>query len=272
MHLADEQKVKRAMPEKEKASIKKIVTRVVVAVLFGMLILSFGIWGIGDMFRRGGRTLPVAEVGTVRILPQEFQDQYRRELRRLQTVLQTELDAQRARELGVPQRVVQDMVGRILFDLAARDASVANVDETVRQSITDNPAFRNPQGQFDRNIFQNLLYNAGYTEDRFIAIQRQDIARAQVTDAITAGAAAPQELVEGLYRYREEHRIADTLLVAAASVKGVPTPTDADLETYHKDHAEAFTAPEYRAITVVEMHPADLAGDIKVTEDRLKDE
>src|SRR5208282_641481 len=41
---------------------------------------------------------------------------------------------------------------------------------------------------------------------------------------------------------------------------------------YRTEHANAFTAPEYRAITAVEIHPADLAADIKVPEDRLKDE
>jgi peptidyl-prolyl cis-trans isomerase D len=261
------------MPEtQEKTPLRKIVARIVVAVMFGMLIVSFGIWGIGDVFRRGGRLTPVAEVGPVRIMPQEFQDQYRRELRRLQTVLQTEFDAQHARELGVPQRVIEDMIGRVLFDLAARDANVAIGDETVRQSIVDNPQFRNAQGEFDRNIFQGILYNANYTEDRFVAMLRQDLARGQVTDAVAAGAAAPKALVDHLYRYRNERRVADALLVSAASITDVPTPTDAELDAYRTEHANAFTAPEYRAITAVEIHPADLAADIKVPEDRLKDE
>jgi len=261
------------MPEKqEKTPLRKIVARVVVAVMFGMLIVSFGIWGIGDVFRRGGRLTAVAEVGSVRIMPQEFQDEYRREVRRLQTVLQTELDAQHARELGVPQRVVEEMIGRVLFDLAARDANVAIGDATVRQSIVDNPQFRNAQGEFDRDLFQNILYNANYTEDRFVATLRHDLARGQVTEAVAAGATVPQALVDHLYRYRNERRVADALVVSAASVKDVPAPTDAELDTYRKEHAEAFTAPEYRAITAIEIHPADLAADIKVPEDRLKDE
>ena len=41
---------------------KSVVGRIVVAILFGFLIFSFALWGIGDIFRGyGGRT--VASVG-----------------------------------------------------------------------------------------------------------------------------------------------------------------------------------------------------------------
>jgi len=260
------------MPEKRRFTLKEIVARIIVSVMFGMLILSFAVWGIGDIFRRGMRAQYVAEVGSQRILPQEFQDQYRRELHRLQTMLQTEVTAERARELGLPQRVLREMISRVLFDLAARDAGVAVSDEVVRQAIFDNVSFHNAEGKFDRGVFQTLLNNAGYSEERFVALTRQDIVRNQVTEAITAGGAVLQVMLEDLYRYRNERRTAETVLVSAAAMTDIPTPSEADLEAYHKDHAEAFTAPEYRALTAVIMTPADLAPRMTVSEDRLKDE
>lgn len=260
------------MAEKQKATLKVIVARIIVGVLFSMLIVSFAIWGIGPIFRQGGRLLPLAEVGPVRIMPQEFQEQYNRELRRLQTVLQTELDPQSARERGIPQLVVQNMVGRILFDLAAQDAGIAISDSVVRQAIVNNPNFRNNQGQFDRNLFQNLLYNAGYSEDRFLALTRDELARAQVTEAITVGATVPSQLLDMLYRYRNERRVAEMLAVPASSINDIPSPTEEELKAHHEDHADAFTAPEYRAATAVLIQPQQLVADIKVPEDKLKTE
>lgn len=260
------------MAEKQKATLKTIVARVLVGIMFSMLIVSFAIWGIGPIFRESGHLRIVAEVGPVRITPQAFQDQYRRELRRLQQMLQTQIDAERAKELGLPQRVVQEMVARVLFELAAHDAGVAVGDDLVRQSIMDNPSFRDAKGQFDRRLFENLLYNAGLTEDRFVQLTRDDLVRGQVTDAVVAGGAVPEALLDTLFRYRNERRVADTLLVGDASIKDVPTPSDAELEAYHKAHAAAFTAPEYRAITAVEIAPADLAAGMKVSDDQLKQE
>ncbi|HLI11373.1 MAG TPA: peptidyl-prolyl cis-trans isomerase [Alphaproteobacteria bacterium] len=260
------------MVEKQKAGLKVIVARVVVGIMFGMLIVSFAIWGIGDIFRAGFRQRNVAEIGSVQITPQEFQEEYRRSLNRLQSMLQSEIDPQKAREMGLPQRVLHDMISRILLGLAAHDAGVAVSDEVVRQTIMSSPTFRNPQGQFDRKLFENMLYNAGYSEDRFVALTRQDLAREQVADAVTAGVVIPDLLVDTLYRYREERRVADTLSISAAAIKDIPTPSEADLEAYHKAHAQQFTAPEYRAITAVDITPEALAAGIKIPEDQIENE
>jgi len=262
-----------AEPAKErKHSLKDIVARIIVIVMFAMLIMSFAVWGIGDIFRRGIRTQAVADVGSVRIMPAEFEDQYHRELRRLQSMLQTEVSAERARQLGLPDRVLREMIGRVLFDLAAHDAGIAVSDEVVRQAIFDNPAFRNAEGKFDRGVFETLLNNAGYTEERFVSITRQDIVRSQVSDAVTAGTTVPRVLLDDIYRYRNERRTAETVLLSAAAMKDIPTPSEAEVEAYHKDHAEAYTAPEYRAITAIELTPEATASRMKVTEENLKDE
>jgi peptidyl-prolyl cis-trans isomerase D len=262
----------RSMAEPTKLTLKVIVTRIIVGVMFSMLILSFAVWGIGDIFRAAGHTTSVASVGPVRISPQQFQDAYRRELRRLQSRLGETIDAQRARELHLPQRVVQDMVARTLFELAARDAGVAVSDGVVRQAILDNPGFHDSDGKFDRERFNTLINNAGYSEDGFIDLMRHDLARAQVTDAVTAGSAIPPEQVTAIYKYRNERRTAEIVTVASAAIKTVATPSDADLEGYHKDHADKFTAPEYRAVTAVHLTTAALAPQMKVSDDKIKDE
>jgi peptidyl-prolyl cis-trans isomerase D len=260
------------MAEPKKLTLKVVVTRIVVSVMFGMLILSFAIWGIGDIFRNVGGLKSVAEVGSVRITPQQFQEAYRRELRRLQNTVGEPIEPARARELHVPQRVLQEMVARVLFELAARDAGVAVDDGVVRQAILDNQAFHDAQGKFDRDRFEQLVNNAGYSEDGFIDLMRHDLARAQVTDAVIAGAAMPPEEVAAIYKYRNERRVAEMLTVTAASVKNVAQPSEADLEAYHKDHAEIFTAPEYRAVTAVHLTPSEVAPRITISDDKVKEE
>jgi peptidyl-prolyl cis-trans isomerase D len=260
------------MAEKQKLTPRVIIARVVVGVLFSMLIVSFAIWGIGPIFRENGHYRPVAEVGSVHITPQQFQEQYRREVNRIQSALQTPIDPERARSLNIPERVIQQMVGRSLFDLAAHDAGVAVSDAVVRASIVDNPNFRNAKGEFDRNLFENLLYNAGYSEDQFVTLARFDLARAQVTDAITAGIAVPGELSDLLFRYQFERRSAQILTVSASSIADIPTPTDAELDAFLKDHADAYTAPEYRAVTAVLLQPAEIANGFPIPDQKVRDE
>ena len=53
--------------------------KIVVAVLFSFLILSFAVWGIGDMLR-GATRQTVASVGSTEISAVAFRDAYQQEL------------------------------------------------------------------------------------------------------------------------------------------------------------------------------------------------
>ena len=46
-------------------------------------------------------------------------------------------------------------------------------DAEIARRITTDPNFQTPNGQFDRARFSMALRNAGYTEQRFVAEQRQ---------------------------------------------------------------------------------------------------
>jgi peptidyl-prolyl cis-trans isomerase D len=61
---------------------KTLVGRIVVAILFGFLILSFGIWGVADMIRNVGH-LTVAKVGASEIGVQAYREAYQNELQSL---------------------------------------------------------------------------------------------------------------------------------------------------------------------------------------------
>src|SRR5260370_34557446 len=50
----------------------------IVKILFALLILTFGIWGIGDIFRTGGTDTAVATVGDQSIRAEELQTALRR--------------------------------------------------------------------------------------------------------------------------------------------------------------------------------------------------
>lgn len=246
-------------------AIRKQTKSWLVGILFGLLILSFAIWGIGDIFRGGGRAIVVAEVGDVRISTVDFSRAFQRQIRQFGGQIDSEL----ARQLGFVDQVLARMVRRTLFDLGAARAGIAIGDDLVRAIIFATPAFHDESGRFDRSLFEQFLFQAGLTEEAYVTLLRRDLARGQLTGAITAGGTAPDRLVDALYRHRREQRVADVVTVVTDSVGGIDEPDDATLGAFHRDNANRFMAPEYRALTVVSLKPDDLAGEIKVSEERL---
>jgi len=78
-------------------------------------------------------------------------------------------------------------------------------------------------------------------------------------------------LVDAVYRHRQEKRIGETLTVSDSAQKNIPEPDVAALTAFHKDKAAQFTAPEYRALSVVRVNAADLAGEILVSDSDVKE-
>ncbi len=251
-------------------SLRKSAGSWVVKILFGILVLSFAVWGIGDIFRAPGRDGVVIEIGDRDITGQELITEYQRSLEQARRTFGDALDAETARRLGLLEGVIRTMVDRGLFDAAARDLRLTVSDDVVRETIRDDPTFQGPGGVFDRFTFEQVLRQAGYSEEAYVAIMRRDLARSQLLNSIRAGASVPRSLGDALYRLRQEKRTASTVLVADSGMTGIGQPDQAALEAFHQEHADRFTAPEYRALTMVSLEVERLAGEVAVTEEELR--
>ena len=150
-------------------AIRSKATSFVVKILFALLILTFGVWGIGDIFRNRSTDTTVATVGGRTITIEQLATAVRSDLQRLQSVLGGTIDPAQAKQLGVVDNALQRIVGSDLVDLEIDRLHLAVGDEAVRQAILANPAFRNQQGIFDRNLYQAVLANNRMSEPQFEA-------------------------------------------------------------------------------------------------------
>jgi peptidyl-prolyl cis-trans isomerase D len=242
----------------------------VVRILFGILILSFAAWGIGDMFRTRGVPDNVAEVGDVSVSRDELARQYRREIERLQRVMGPEFDSERAREMGLLQRTLDSLVDGHLLGQKAHDMHLVASDNLVRSRIYAEPAFQGPARQFDANTFRRALAEVGLTEPMYVATLRAGLIRGQLTDAIASGAEAPGVLRDAIYRFRGERRVAEYLRIPNSTVGQIPEPTQDDLAAFHAKNQAMFTAPEQRELTVISLDPDAVTDGFQPTEDQIK--
>jgi peptidyl-prolyl cis-trans isomerase D len=244
----------------------------VVKALFGILILTFGIWGIGDIFRNRPTDTVVATVGDESIRAEDLQSALQPALQRLSARFGTAIDLQQAKKLGIVDEVLQELIDRSLLDLEARQLRLDVSDDVIRNTITDNPSFRTPDGKFDRNLFDAVLAQNHLSEDQFVAMMRRDIPRSDLIQAVTLGAVPPQSMVDVLYRYRNEKRVADVASLPIKDAGDVGQPSEAELTAFYDAHQDLFRAPEYRGFTLASLSPSDVAQGIEIPEAKLKDE
>jgi len=242
----------------------------VVKALAGLLVISFGVWGINDMFSVfTSPTSVLFEVGDVEVERAEVENEVQREINRLRPMFGNQFGVDEAKALGLVEAVMQRQINDTSIMLASRELGVAISDNLVSSTIKNNPAFQG-LGGFDRNKFQRLLYDNLLNENGFIEQTRKQMGRDQLIQSF-GGNTPPKILVERVYRHRQEKRIVETVFIADKDQKVISEPGQAELVEFHKKNAAQFTAPEYRSLKVIRLEVSELAKDISVTDEELKE-
>ncbi|KAA2243934.1 peptidylprolyl isomerase [Salinarimonas soli] len=239
--------------------------KIVVAVLFGLLIVSFAIWGINDIFRGGVRTA-VAKVGDVEISADTFRTAYQAEIQRLQRQTRQSITPDRARALGLDQRVLARLISEAALNQRANTLNLAASDELVARSVREDEGFRGPNGTFDRNRFNEILRDNNLSEQAFVREQRSALARLQLADALTAALPVPMAAREAVHRYGAERRTTEFAVLPATAAGEIPAPSEEQLRAFHEERKTTFRAPEYRAISALVLTPETLVRPEAVSE------
>jgi peptidyl-prolyl cis-trans isomerase D len=250
-------------------ALRRAAGSFVAKILFVLLIVSFAVWGIGDIFRGFSRDVPVATVAGQQIGLDEALLEFRREMSALTRQFGGRFEPTEPIRRAIAEQVANRLAAGRAIDAEAARMGLAVGDEALRQAVFGLPAFAGPDGRFSQLVFQNFLRNQGVSEPQFLAIVRADIARQALLTAVRGGAAAPPSLTRALAAYAGETRIAEIAAIEAATLPDPPPPDEAALRRWYDTHPEDFSSPEYRDILVAVLGPDQLAPNITVSDDEV---
>lgn len=241
-------------------------------VLLALLILSFGVWGIADYVAPQQNVGAVATIGEREVSNQQFSQEVRLQVRRLQGIFGNGFTNEQAKAMGIAENVLQSLIQRNLFAEGAISIGLLVSNDLVSREIRNDDRFKSQtSGSFDRNIFDQTMQNAGLSESGYISLFRDDLLRGQFLSGVQNGQTVPASLADLVYRYRNEKRSANYIAIKHSSVSTAPPANDDVLKNFHKDNAAQFTAPEYRAITLVRLRIKDIVDEIDVAKDKIKE-
>ena len=253
------------------SAIRNHTQSIVVKILAALLIGSFAIWGVEDMFNIAtSDTSAIFEVGDIEGNSTEIENAVYREISNLRSMLGNNFGTDEAKSLGMVELVLQRQIDDSAILIAARDLGVEISDNLVRQKIEKTEAFQGLVG-FDRNKFNQILRNSFISEAAYIENTRKQISRNQLLDSFSSDT-APKALVDSIYRHRQERRTTRTVFISDNIQQGIPNASEDELVKFHKENAPRFTSPEYRAVSVIQINATDLAAEVLVTDEELKEE
>jgi peptidyl-prolyl cis-trans isomerase D len=233
------------------------IGKTIMAVVMGVLIVSFGFWGIADIFRGFGQST-LATIGHTEISLNEFRQLYTERLQQIGRQFGRPLTMDQARAFGLDRQVLQQTIAEATLDEETRRLGLGQSDAETRRMIMSDPNFKGVNGNFDPQRFQAVIRQFGFTEQRYAEDQRRVLLRRQIAGSITAGAEPPKAMIEALSRYQNEQRGIEYVKLEAAQAGTIETPSPEALAGFFDDHKVQFRAPEYRKIVFVPITPEDI--------------
>ncbi len=231
--------------------------KAVMAVVMGILIVSFGIWGIADIFRGFGQST-LAKVGHTEISLNEFRQIYTDRLQQIGRQFGRPLTQEQARALGFDRQVLNQTLAEAALDEETRQLGLGQSDAETMRVIYADPNFKGLGGGFDPLRFQAIIRNVGYSEARYLAEQKRLSLRRQLAGTISAGLSPSTTLMDALSRFQNEQRSAEYVRLGPAQAGTIDPPSPEALAAYFDEHKAQFRAPEYRKIAFVAITPEDI--------------
>ncbi|QHO79266.1 peptidylprolyl isomerase [Bradyrhizobium sp. CCBAU 051011] len=243
--------------------------KIVMATVMGVLIVSFAVWGIADIFKGFGQS-SLAKVGGTEISTDQFRQIYTEKLQQLGRTFGRPLTTEQARAFGIDRQVLQQTIAEAALDEEARRMGLAQSQDETMRLIYNDPNFKGLGGKFDPARFQATIRQFGYTEQRYLNEQRRVGLRRQIAGTVSAGLEPPKVLIEALARFQNEQRSIEFVKLDAAQAGTIDPPSPEALAAYFEDRKTQFRAPEYRKLSFVVISPEEIGKWIEVSDEDAK--
>lgn len=227
-----------------------------------MLILvgvPFALWGIQN-YLDSGKEQPLAVVGDRDIFEREVNQAYQQSLANL--VGLAEVDEKQLKREAL-EKLIRDEV--IAQNAGAKNLAVS--DNAVREFIQTLPYFQT-DGRFDKEKYNIMLSSQGLGSAQFVAQVRRALLMEQYQRGLLDSAFVTSNQLATLFRLKNQERAVEYLKVPLkASTRVI---SDAEIENYYRKNLSAYQNPERVSIEYIAVRLEDIAKEIQVTEEDLR--
>ena len=232
--------------------------------IVGLIVITFVFFGAESIISIAGNSAP-ATVNGDDISQADYQRLLSSRQQELTSQYGAELASQLANSPFLREEVLNLLINQQLQTQLTEELKFEVSDEQVLKTLADVPAFQ-INGQFDQDMYQNLLSANGFSHQSFIAAQKAQAALTQMQSGLVNSAFSSDKSVA---RYAsldaQQRKVAYRTLAADDFLASVEVDAD-DLRAYYDENQEQFLSDEQVRVKYVRLAMADLVADALVTD------
>lgn len=207
-------------------------------VIVGLIALVFSVWGVGSYFTESADPA-VAEVGGTEITKYQLQRAYDQRYQRLQRLMGENFDSDEVDPQRFRRSVLQSLIQQELLKQYAEDAGYRVSDAALLDALRSDSRFQ-VDGSFSAERYRSMLSQAGISPSAFEANLRERRQVAQIRRGVLNTAFVTDRSVRRAFALENQKRHVDYLSFEPDDFRDQVEISEAEIETYYRDHPDAF--------------------------------
>lgn len=225
-----------------------------------LVCISFALWGVHYYLQQGGSSNQfVAKVNGAPISIQQFSTAFRQYQQQQQSALGASYSDDPDFQLNLKQQLLQQMVQQVLLrqELYRQGFYIASTQ--VDAVIVNMPAFQD-NGKFSQALFQQVMNRLSFNPQQFYQQLHDQLLVGQLAMGVNnSNFALPFDIKVAQWVLGETRDVGYMILPLQQFIGQVKI-TDAQIQTYYKEHMQDFISPEQVQLQYVLLNTKDKAG------------
>ena len=183
--------------------VRNLVSSFIGKILLAVMILSFALWGVGDILSSGNSQL-AAKIGNEKITLNEFYYEFQNLVRNYNQANSSNVSPKEAYENNFHNLLLNELVFSKMINNYSKNENIFINDESLKKVILDLPQFQDQNGVFSKNKYKNYIFNNFENEDAFLKQIESTIYKGLIFEIYNIKNFMNDKIVDLIYQHEGE--------------------------------------------------------------------
>ena len=249
-------------------TLRKSVTGPFVKILIGILILSFAVWGIQDIFGNFKKTVAI-EIDDYEVSLDQLVTEYNNQLSIISSQLDKQISLKESLELGIDEIAIENLIRKMVLQIEINKLGIDISEEFVAEQIINDDNFK-IDGRFSKARYEQLLSYAGYNDETYVQSEINVNKQNQLFNIIGNRTYIPNVLIEMVNEFNKTERVIEYVDLPKSKII-VKTPSERELLEFYEKFKNGYKKSETRDFAALILDPENIKKGIQVTRSQINE-
>ncbi len=239
-------------------------------ILFSAIILSFCLFGIGDIIRHVSETKTAISVGQYKISAEQLYREYSQMKQNIKTMREQPLTEEDFNKMNGKELILSNIIDKAVENETIRQIGIIVPRKSLANIIYSLPEFQT-NGVFDEKLYVSLLRQSGMSEAGLLLQIKNSISRNQLFHPIISGYKVPDFIKNKLGAVYESDKTIHMTIFNINDAKEPDNLSNETLKDYYENNKNNYKQQETRNIALLKLDYTKFINEIKITEEEIEE-